>query len=427
MTKNIKEIQSPPETIPVDAPLLDYQSYVDRGQFENIPAVSWITRCLGKKALNEKRTFYDQAITGVFNYESTFNKLKELGGFCISSSPSLRGKFPSSVFIWDDTVVSVKVDNNTEAGNLGGMSIYSTNHDRFKTLFDTFNTKITKVKQTGQVHILIPTQSGIDIESLGMAHVPLEEENYRPEVIAGYKQIVNDINAINPTGRLAILNGAPGTGKTYLTRSIIGCSENAVFVILPANMTSDLGGPALISCLSNLKEKDKTIVLIIEDADNALSSRASDNISAISTLLNASDGIIGHLINIRIICTTNADIEDFDEAIIRPGRLSANIEVGLLDAEQAGKVYKRLTGEDRKFTKYTSLGEVYTLAKKGAVMSLVEPKRNAVGFAYNSPPQASSAAEGAEEPSYFDYKSGDAIKHSEEWKMGVESTYDAEE
>src|SRR6202012_5820336 len=97
-----------------------------------------------------------------------------------------------------------------------------------------------------------------------------------------------------------------------------------------------------------------------EDADEAIGKRDRANLSEISALLNFSDGIFGAMMDLRIVCTTNADIEDLDEAVMRPGRLCRRIEVGKLDHVQAETVYKRLGGLQQGL--YTR-GNVYTLGQ----------------------------------------------------------------
>jgi ATP-dependent 26S proteasome regulatory subunit len=68
--------------------------------------------------------------------------------------------------------------------------------------------------------------------------------------------------------------------------------------------------------------------------------------STITSLLNLSDGILGSIIDIKMIISTNADIGEMDQAILRPGRLCKNIHVGALPYEQANRVYHRLMKDD---------------------------------------------------------------------------------
>jgi ATP-dependent 26S proteasome regulatory subunit len=105
--------------------------------------------------------------------------------------------------------------------------------------------------------------------------------------------------------------------------------------------------------------------MIIEDGDACLVPRKSDNMSTISSLLNLSDGIMGSIIDIKMIISTNADIKEMDQAIMRPGRLCRNICVGPLPYEQANKIFIRLMNKDDsklEYRKYYTLAEIYAKA-----------------------------------------------------------------
>jgi ATP-dependent Zn protease len=107
---------------------------------------------------------------------------------------------------------------------------------------------------------------------------------------------------------------------------------------------------------------EKPIIMIIEDGDICLVPRKNDNISSITSLLNLSDGILGTIMDIKMIISTNADIEEMDQAILRPGRLCKNIHVGSLEYEQANRVYRRLMQKEDvslEFRKRYTLAEIY--------------------------------------------------------------------
>ena len=105
------------------------------------------------------------------------------------------------------------------------------------------------------------------------------------------------------------------------------------------------------------------MVFIIEDADEVLAPRQGDNMSAVSVMLNLGDGILGKLLDVRIVATTNAHRQELDEAIMRPGRLSASVAVGPVPYEKAKAIFERLApGKELKEKAYT-LAEIYSKAR----------------------------------------------------------------
>jgi hypothetical protein len=147
------------------------------------------------------------------------------------------------------------------------------------------------------VYALAEGPSGIEIMEVGLAGSVLERENYMPDVLEGYDQLVADLQEEEPIGRLSILYGEPGGGKTYMIRGLLDEVPNAIFVLIPSHLVQDLAGPQLVPMLiraRSLANTDSPIVLVIEDADKALVPREEGSLAAISSLLNVSDGILGH-------------------------------------------------------------------------------------------------------------------------------------
>lgn len=219
---------------------------------------------------------------------------------------------------------------------------------------------VTKVK-ANLIFSIVRTSAGLEIRSMGDGSSPLIKENYLPEVLEDVDHVIASFTKSPPAGRIAILNGEPGTGKTYLIRSIL-TRMDCVFLIVPSNLIGSLDKPEFMPLLLQVKnEHEKPIIMIIEDGDTCLVPRKSDNISTISALLNLSDGVLGSIIDIKMIISTNAEIRDMDQAIMRPGRLCRNIHVAPLPFEQANKVYQRLMKTDvsLEYHKYYTLAEIY--------------------------------------------------------------------
>ena len=147
-------------------------------------------------------------------------------------------------------------------------------------------------------------------------------------------------------------------------------------MIIPGAMVSSIGDPSLVPTLLELKEESgpQPIVLVIEDGDMAMTQRAADNMSAISALLNASSGIVGDLMDLRIIATTNAKKPQLEKALLRKGRLSAVVEVGPLSDMRANRVFERLTGDKKeKYHSSASLANVYADAREAGWVPPTKP------------------------------------------------------
>lgn len=219
----------------------------------------------------------------------------------------------------------------------------------------------------GLVYVLAKEMSGYNIRRLGAAGTPLERGNYTPEVLADYDHVLTDLNTHSPCGRLIILSGSPGTGKTFLIRSLLTQTPRAAFIMVPPHMVQDLNGPEILPALTQAKNENVgPVVLLIEDADSCLVTRKEGNMNAISSLLNLGDGILGAVLDIRIIATTNATKLEIDQATQRPGRLCRHTIVGQLDVDTASKALQRLVqdGKPWRFREPRTIAEVYQEARK---------------------------------------------------------------
>ena len=83
-------------------------------------------------------------------------------------------------------------------------------------------------------------------------------------------------------------------------------------------------------------------ILIIEDAENIIMDRRLSGGSAVSNLLNISDGLLADFLNVQLICTFNSPLTMVDSALMRKGRLIAKYEFGKLSAGKAQRLSDHL-------------------------------------------------------------------------------------
>jgi ATP-dependent 26S proteasome regulatory subunit len=262
---------------------------------------------------------------------------------------------------------------------------------------DTYIKSIIIKRKTDGIFVISTKKTGLSLHSLGKLNYNFIKENYEEGVLSAYDYITAEYSKAQPYGRLSIVNGPPGTGKTNLIKGIISSVKNCLIVLLPAKFVSEVDSPALVTLLTeeksdrygtfNMKsdspeEEDNSsrpILFIIEDADSCLVPRDGSNVSMISSLLNYTDGIFGSMLDLRIIATTNAEKMEFDEALLRPGRLCRHVTVGEISAVKASEIYKRLTGKDKEYQGKTTLARVYADAQ-GKFKDAEIEKSAPVGF-----------------------------------------------
>jgi hypothetical protein len=219
---------------------------------------------------------------------------------------------------------------------------------------------------------------GYQLSKIGIGGAALERGNYDESILTQYDHVVADMNTDQPCGRLSIFSGIPGSGKTYMVRALLKDVPRAAFVLVPSYLVKDLGSPEILPCLANVKDSGfkGPIALLLEDADQALVNRQAGDIAAISSLLNLGDGILGNILDIRLIATTNAAKLEMDPATRRPGRLCSYLEVNNLTIAKAASVLERLTGKKLQPKRPMTIAECYSAARKfGWVPPAIEAKK----------------------------------------------------
>lgn len=306
-------------------------------------------------------------------YKVVLEEVEKLGGHLIYQYKN--DEFKSSIWIWDNSLVELELSGGSYI-SLNGLSQNPEFIDRLRGILKPH---LKPENPVGHIYAIVSQNGRLSLNSIGNAGVPLIRQNYSPKVLDNYDYVINDLQSVSPSGRIVILEGEPGTGKTHLVRGMLLEIFNALFILVSPEMVTALGGPEFLPLLLQYKHiTDGPIILILEDADKCLVTRGGDNINAIQSLLNLGDGILGSLLDIRIIATTNANKLEMEAAILRPGRLSRRLEVGALDKDTALGIIKHLLPENQEALKdprllapvgkdgnpnHITLAQVYSIAR----------------------------------------------------------------
>lgn len=137
---------------------------------------------------------------------------------------------------------------------------------------------------------------------------------------------------------LILLHGIPGTGKTSYIKNLISVFIDTSFVFVQNEFVQELLKPEFISFLL----RRKNCVLIIEDAEKIIASRKKSETSIVSTILQLTDGLFSDYLNLKVICTFNAKLDNIDKALFRKGRMIANYEFKALSKDKTKKMLKNL-------------------------------------------------------------------------------------
>ncbi len=208
-------------------------------------------------------------------------------------------------------------------------------------------------------------------------HYPLI--NYAPirnSIIKFEKKLDKLLHGREMDSSVIILEGPPGTGKTYYIKrllSIIHHKESPIIKYFIGEAALNLRFIDLL----NFSKRDygKRTILIMEDVDPLIFSEDGKRSIALSRLLNYSSGLLS--LKVLFILTTNLSINKIDPALIRNGRLFAHIKFLPFSNEKDIREWMNFYGIQNRIKDVITknkitLAELYSIAKSEKRISPIE-------------------------------------------------------
>ena len=234
--------------------------------------------------------------------------------------------------------------------------------------------KLSKQSKEGKIHLLKATSYGFETEEFKLPKPKIDLElNYGKDFIKINDSIISALTSRKEQkGRLVLLHGLPGTGKTTYIKWLANHMKRKV-LFLPPILAESIVNPDFVPFLMD----NKDCILVIEDAEKIIGDRNNSYASTgVSNILNLTDGILGDILNISIIATFNMDKEKIDSALLRKGRLIAEHKFDKLNVEDTNILIKHL-GMDNVVNEPMTLADIYNINTEQFKTAEDKPK---IGF-----------------------------------------------
>ncbi len=280
-------------------------------RFNNLPSLHFISNIDGEKAYKAFKEAFADLINAEYQYR-WFKREKK------------KYQFDETFFILKNNCI-VEIKDYCEILHDGKQHDFI---EKCTSLMHLF--KERKKKDPLEVNLIVKGNYGLELKSMEIKKTKLDLDLFFEDDFKEVDAIIHKrLNQKNDKG-IVLLHGLPGTGKTTYLRYLIGRIKKRVLFLSP-NVAGNLMDPDFIDLLID----NPGTVVVIEDAENIIMDRRTSGSSAVSNLLNISDGLLADFLNVQLICTFNSSLTMVDNALMRKGRLIAKYEFGKLSVKKA--------------------------------------------------------------------------------------------
>lgn len=323
--------------------------------FNVVPNIGFIDGIDGERSFNAIREKYRPEIRNIHQYQVYTRKKKDYG-------------FYETLIIFRNSCILDLHANYCRVLYHGSQPAFL---EALTALINEF--KERERRQPREINLIVKSMDGLELKEMEIKRTKLDIGLfYEDDFSLTDETIRKRLSKKNDKG-IVLLHGLPGTGKTTYLRYLVGKIKKRVLFLSPS-VAGNLMNPDFIQLLID----NPNSVLVIEDAENIIMDRKFNAGSAVSNLLNISDGLLADFLNVQIICTFNSSVTLIDNALMRKGRLIAKYEFGKLGQKKAQALSNHF-GFDTIIQEPMTIAEIANQHEKEHIVNRVE----VIGFRRN--------------------------------------------